>query len=177
MYEHLALSDPDRQWELRDGVLCEKPARPAAPNWLAAKLGFLFLSQLDWSVYQVRTDNGRVRLPGATYVIPDVFALPTAFTTQLTNRPDLLEVYDQPLPLVVEIWSRSTGDYDVAEKLTVYRQRGDLEIWFIHPYERTLTAWRLQPDGSYEELMFRQGSVSPIALPDVVIELVALFDR
>src|SRR3954463_15325759 len=72
-YEHLALSDPDRQWELRDGVLREKPARPAAANWLAAKLSFLLLSQLDWSAYQVRTNNGRVRLPGATYFIPDGF--------------------------------------------------------------------------------------------------------
>ena len=89
---------------------------------------------------------------------------------------DVLEVYDQPLPLVVEVWSRSTGDYDVEEKLAVYQQRGDLEIWRIHPYERTLTAWRRQPDGSFEQSVHHDGIISPAALPSVEIDLAALFD-
>ena len=36
-----------------------------------------------------------------------------------------LEVFEEPLPLVVEVWSKSTGDYDVEEKLVEYRRRGD----------------------------------------------------
>ena len=80
--------------------------------------------------------------------------------TPLLDQQDVLEVYDQPLPLVVEVWSRSTGDYDVEEKLAVYQQRGDLEIWRIHPYERTLTAWRRLPDGSYEETIHQRGQSS-----------------
>jgi Uma2 family endonuclease len=84
-------------------------------------------------------------------------------------------VYDQPLPLVVEIWSRSTGEYDITEKLRVYQTRADLEIWLVHPYERTLTAWRRQPDGSYEESLVRDGMIEPQALPGVTIDLAALF--
>ena len=57
-YEQLALSEPDRKWELRDGVLREKPAMTSDHNWLAQKLGYMLLSQLDWSTYQVRTDAG-----------------------------------------------------------------------------------------------------------------------
>jgi Uma2 family endonuclease len=53
-----------------------------------------------------------------------------------------LEIYDEPLPLVAEVWSPSTGGYDVLAKLPEYRRRGDTEIWLLHPYERTLTAWR-----------------------------------
>ncbi len=34
------------------------------------------------------------------------------------------------------------GRVDVESKLPDYRRRGDLEVWRIHPYERTLTAWR-----------------------------------
>jgi Uma2 family endonuclease len=79
-------------------------------------------------------------------------------------------------PLVVEVWSRSTGDYDVEEKLADYQRRGDLEIWRIHPYERTLTAWRRLPDGSYEETIYRDGIVRPTALLGVEIDLTALFD-
>lgn len=176
-YEHLALSDPKRKWELRDGVLREKPGMTFDHNWIASKLAYSLLNQLDWSTYQARVNAGRLYRPGATYFIPDVFVLPTAFAASLMHRPDVLEVYDQPLPLVVEIWSPSTGSYDLTEKLAVYRQRGDLEIWFIHPYERTLTAWRRLPDGNYEETTFNEGSVSPVALPGVVVNLEGLFDN
>ena len=175
-YERLALAEPDRKWELRDGVPREKPGMTFAHNWLGMKLGYMLMSQLDWSLYQVRVDAGRVHRPAATYFIPDVFVLPTAFTTDLRDRADVLEVYDQPLPLVVEVWSRSTGDYDVEEKLAVYQQRGDLEIWRIHPYERTLTAWRRLPDGTYGETVYREGVVHPAVLPGVAIDLATLFD-
>ena len=175
-YERLALAELDRKWELRDGVLREKPGMTAAHNWLEVKLGHMLMSQLDWSVFQVRVDAGRVSRPEATYFIPDVFVVPIAYVTPLLEQQDVLEVFEQPLPLVVEVWSRSTGDYDVEEKLTVYQQRGDLEIWRIHPYERTLTASRRQPDGSYEQSVYRDGIISPTALPGVEIDLAALFD-
>ena len=175
-YERRALAEPDRKWELRDGFLREKPPMTAAHNWLAVKLGHFLMSQLDWSAYQVRVDSGRVHRPAATYFIPDLFVVPTVAVTPLLDQPDVLEVYEQPLPLVVEVWSRSTGDYDVTEKLAVCQQRGDLEIWLVHPYDRTLTSWRRQPDGSYEVQFFREGIVRPVALPNVAIDLERLFD-
>jgi Uma2 family endonuclease len=102
--------------------------------------------------------------------------VPTALVRPLYDQLDVLEVYDQPLPLVVVVWSRSTGDYDVTEKLIVYQQRSDLEIWMVHPYERTLTSWRRQPDGSYDSMIFREGIVRPVALPHVAIDLGQHFD-
>jgi Uma2 family endonuclease len=86
-----------------------------------------------------------------------------------------LETYAAPLPLVVEVWSPSTGEYDLETKLREYQLRSDLEIWRLHPYERTLTAWRRQPDGSYSESRHEAGTVQPIALPGVTIDLDALF--
>jgi Uma2 family endonuclease len=174
-YERLALAEPDRKWELRDGVLREKPGMTAAHNSLEMQLGFMLMSQLDRSAYHVRIDSGRVRRPLSTYFIPDVFVVPTAYVIPLLEQHDVLEVYDRPLPLVVEVWSRSTGEYDVEEKLAAYQQRGDLEIWRIHPYERTLTAGRRLPDGSYDETIHQEGVVSVAALPDVEINLAALF--
>src|SRR3712207_8267863 len=57
---------------------------------------------------------------------------------------------------------------------TLFRsERGDLEIWRIHPYERTLTAWRRQPDGSYGEAVHTLGIIHPVALPNVAIDLAA----
>jgi Uma2 family endonuclease len=175
-YERLALAEPDRKWELRNGRLREKPGMTAAHNEVEALLGYMLMSQLDRAEYRVRVDAGRVHRPASTYFIPDVFVVPTAMVTPLLPLENVLEVFDQPLPLVVEVWSRSTGDYDMEEKLAVYQQRGDLEIWRIHPYERTLAAWRRLPDGSYETTLYREGIVNPAALPGVTIDLDALFD-
>jgi Uma2 family endonuclease len=75
---------------------------------------------------------------------------------------------------VVEVWSRTTAAYDYAVKLQGYRERGDLEIWYIHPYERTLTAWRKQPDGNYTEELYSGGIVSVVSLPGVSIDFEAV---
>ena len=69
-----------------------------------------------------------------------------------------------------------TGHYDVATKLQGYRERGDAEIWFIHPYERILTAWRRQPNVSYAEETYRGGLVPVASLPNVIIDFDALLN-
>lgn len=173
-YERLALAEPEAKWELWDGVPREKPGMTAAHNHTAFELGYMLRSQLDPSIYRVRVEAGRVRRPESTYFIPDVFVVPTAYVAQLFELREL-EVYDQPLPLVVEVWSPTTGHYDITEKLGTYQRRGDDEVWFLHPYERRLNARRRQPDGRYEEIIFTEGAVRPIALPGVEIDLETLF--
>ena len=101
--------------------------------------------------------------------------VPTSYGQDIRDLP-VLAIFSDPLPLVIEVWSPSTGDYDVDAKLPVYQQRGDLEIWRIHPYDQTLTSWRRQPDGSYQETLHRGGSISPVALPAVTIDLGTLFE-
>ena len=102
------------------------------------------------------------------------FPLPTKLPFE--DDPQAFNAFAEPLPLVVEVWSPSTGNYDIATKLQGYRERGDAEIWFIQPYERTLTAWRRQPDGSYAEETYRGGVVPVASLPGVVIDFDALLD-
>jgi Uma2 family endonuclease len=80
-----------------------------------------------------------------------VVVIPKSYIDPHRGDPRAFNAYADPLPLVVEVWSPSTGDYDVKTKLNLYQQRGDVEIWFIHPYDRTLTTWRRQRDGSYLE--------------------------
>jgi Uma2 family endonuclease len=60
-------------------------------------------------------------------------------------------------------------------KLPEYQRRGDLEIWLVHPYEHTITAWRRQTDGSYIESFHDSGTIEPAHLPDVRIDLADLF--
>ena len=131
--------------------------------------------QLDHRDFTVG-ETVKVRTTVGSYYIKDVTVVPRAFVRRLRERPGTFEVYEEPLPLVVEVWSPFTGDYDVDDKLAEYKRRGDLEVWRIHPYERTLTAWRRQPDGSYAETLYRDGAVRPATLPSVAIDLDTLFD-
>ena len=97
------------------------------------------------------------------------------YVRRLHERPGTFEVFEDPVPLVVEVWSPSTGDYEIDDKLREYQLRGDMEIWRLHPYERTLWTWRRQPGGSYVETVVTSGAVEPAALPGVTIDLDALF--
>ncbi len=173
-FEAFLLSGIEGQWELYDGVLVEKPAMTLAHMDVISRLCFHLQRQLDVEQFSVYSE-GRVRHPEASVFLPDVMVVPDAYRTEFLDRADRLAVFAGPLPLVVEVWSRSTGHYDVAAKLPIYQQRGDAEIWLIHPYERTLQAWRRQSDGFYGSQVHEAGHVRPIALPDVMIELASLF--
>ena len=142
-------------------------------NEIVASLVVQLGQQLDRAKFRVRANAGHVR-SSESYYIPDVFVFPTELMQPLRGRP-ILEVYADPLPLVVEVWSPSTGDYDVEAKFPEYKRRQDAEIWRIHPYDHTLTAWRRQPDGTYTETVYTAGSIQPIALPGVRIDFDQLF--
>jgi len=176
-YERTALAEPDRQWELHDGVLREKPGMTFGHSFAITRLHRALAIALDPGRYTVVVNHGRVRRPDATmYFIPDLLVIPSELTDAARTRRDDLEVYDAPLPLVVEVWSPSTGGYDVDTKFPEYRARGDHEIWRLHPSERTLTAWRRRPNGGYDELVYQGGVVEIMSLPGVWIDLDALFD-
>jgi Uma2 family endonuclease len=173
-YRELALNDPDHFWELWDGVLVEKPPMSMKHDDVAFHLGYMLQRQLDRGIYRVNVNGGRTRYTPRNYYIPDVIVLPVTYQRALDPRA--LGAYADPLPFVAEVWSPSTGNYDIAAKLPLYRERGDHEIWYIQPYERTLTAWRRQPDGAYSEVLYRHGIVHVASLPGVAIDFDALLD-
>ena len=175
-YERIALVDPERPWELHSGRLREKPGMAWDHTDILSHLSHLLQLQLNRDEFRVHLTGSRLRGSTENYYIPDVAVVPLHLATGLRGRRDRLEVYRDPLPLVVEVWSPSTGDYDVDAKLPAYQERGDLEIWRLHPYERTLTAWRRQSDGTYAETVYHGGMVQPAPLPDVAIDLDLLFD-
>jgi Uma2 family endonuclease len=172
-YRRLALGNT--RLELHRGQLREKPGMSVEHGSVEDNLLAQLYGQLDRSKYRLRANFAKLRRSSDTYYIPDVTVIPAALVQALFESPRSLDAYPDPLPLVVEIWSPSTGDYDIHAKLPDYQHRGDREIWYIHPYERTLTAWRREPDGTYVETVFRDGLVQPSSLPGVAIDLAALF--
>ena len=107
--------------------------------------------------------------------MPDVMVVPTCLTARASRSCRCWRSSAKPLPLVVEVWSPSTGDYDVETKIPVYQQRGDLDIWRLHPYEPSLARWVRQTDGSYAESTHQGGVIELAALPGVTIDLDRLF--
>ncbi len=176
-YLAMAADEAGRFLELWDGVPKAKPGMSWEHNDLSFELGHDLRLQLDPSEYRVRVNSFRVRRPTTSYFIPDVAVVPVALGQHLRDKPGVLEVYEEPLPLVVEIWSKSIGEYDLSTKLAAYQARGDAEIWRLHPYEQTLTRWVRQANGTYVEESFVGGLVALAALPGVVVDLDALFAR
>lgn len=125
-YRQIALEDPDGHWELHCGVLRQKPGMSFAHSHVECRLFRVLVQQLDDREFEVRADFGRVRRSPENYYIPDVFVVPAELARRgFREQPRALEVYEDLLPLVVEIWSPSTGTYDVEAKLPEYQRRGD----------------------------------------------------
>lgn len=175
-YKRVALEDPEGCWELHRGRLRQKPPGTFDHNGAACQLGFRLMDQLDRSEYHVRINAGRLRRTAQNFYVPDVFVIPDSLTHALRGLWDTLEAYDDPVPLVVEVWEPPSADYDIGDKLTEYQLRGDREIWWLHPYSRTVTSSRRQADGTYAEAEIRGGIFRPVAVPNVAIDLDVLFD-
>lgn len=174
-YKQFVLSGAGGTWELHDGRLVEKPGMSWDHGDIVSLLSFFLQQQLNRAEYRVRINEGRLSKPGDTIFIPDIAVVPAAYGDEFRGRPGLA-IFTRPLPFVVEVWSPSTGEYDVDAKIPVYKARGDLEIWRIHPYERTLTRWVRQAEETYAESLHRGGVLSPIPLPGVTIDLDHLFE-
>src|SRR5215211_1449123 len=116
-FRRVAMEDPERQWELHDGLLREQPGMEMEHNDVMFYLGVYLAPQLDVSKFRIRVNSARLRLPSGNYYIPDLVVVPTEEVLKIAGRPGELEYYDVPVPLLAELWSRSTGRYDVNTKL------------------------------------------------------------
>ena len=174
-YRDLILHDDYVTWELWDGVPREKPGMTAMHGDAAMTLSARLFNQVDRRQFRVRNNHAKARISPRNYYIPDVAVIPAAYFGPGWDDPRNPDAYADPFSLVVEIWSPTTGDYDFEVKLRGNKERGDEEIWYVHPYERTLTIWIRQPDRTYAETIRTGGIVEPAFLPGVAIDLDELF--
>jgi Uma2 family endonuclease len=174
-YLQLVLEDSDEIWELHCGRLWSKPPMTWEHLRLTSDLGFQLRQQLPRDRYLVAEEGGRARRSSTQYYAPDLMVISVEMARRLFTQEGMVAVFPEGLPFVAEVWSPSTGRLDVWDKVPEYQRRGDLEIWLLHPYERTVTAWRKQDDGTYTETRYEGGTVQPASLPGVSIDLDALF--
>jgi len=176
-YERVALEDPDGLWELWCGQLRQKPPMTFQHDNVIESLQDRLTDQLSREEWSVRVHPVRLRAPSGSYYIPDLCVIPRgAARRALVERGLELAVYDDPIPLVVEVGSPSTGSTDLNVELAEYRARGEGEVWCVHPRRRTLTIWRRQADGRYIRTQHTGGAVAPMTLPGVRIQVEELFE-
>jgi Uma2 family endonuclease len=126
-YREFALGDPGGQWELVRGHLREKPGMSVEHGSVVIRLATMLHNQLDRHEFEVRAQHARLRRAADTYYVPDVSVVPARLVRALLEHPGSLDAYAEPLPLVVEICSPSSGDYDSDTKLPEYI---DLDMLF-----------------------------------------------
>ena len=179
LYHRVAPAETDETWDLHEGWLRYKPGGSFGHGELLRQVMYRLMDRLDRDEWHLRCNAGRLAFGRNTYLVPGLFVFPADYleAAVATHGWEALEVYREPVPFVVEAWEPPSEwfGYDGDRKLPIYRQRGDREIWRLHPYERTLHGWRRQPDGSYEEFVMIHGVVALHALPGVSIDLYALF--
>jgi len=125
-YARVALEDPHGNWELVCGQLRRKPGMTARHNEIAWRFVAELTLQLDRKRFSVRMNAGHLWVSARYFYVPDVIVVPRELVLQQQEAdPNGIESYRAALPLVIEIWSPSTGDYDVETKLPDYQQRGD----------------------------------------------------
>ena len=173
-FERLVLEDEESQWELVGGRIRRKPGMSYAHNHAGMELAFRLQCQLPIDELAFRVNAGYLKRGEKNYFRPDVMLIPREYTIILRGSY-ALEAYGGPLPFVAEVWSPSTGEYDVEDKFPEYKRRGDLEIWRVHPHDRTIIAWRRQADGTYSETIYTTGAVPVESLPGVSVVLESLF--
>ena len=175
-FESFVLDHPGHAWELHLGQVREKPPMSAEHSHVLDECASMLYAQIDRTRYRIRVNTGRVASNDDRHYIPDLFVVEAERVAAARRRGEPLETYRDPVPLVIEIWSPSTGKYDVDKKIPAYLERGDVEIWRLHPLDRSLKGWRRRPDGEYDEFSASDGVVEPMALPGVGVDLDALFD-
>lgn len=173
-YRALAAEDFESGWELVCGQLRRKPGMTMEHNHVAWNLGFELQKHLPLDDFSVRVNQARLRTPSGDHYVPDVAVIPSS---AMASRFGLTEVetYFEAVPLVVEIWSPSTGARDKNEKLAGYQSRGDAEIWLIDPIDRSATVYTREPAGDYVQRAVTRGSITPTALPRARVTLAAMF--
>ncbi|QDV32519.1 Uma2 family endonuclease [Tautonia plasticadhaerens] len=98
---------------------------------------------------------------------PDVFVRPAG-----PPRPD-----QPPAMLVIEVHSRSTRDFDLGKKLTIYRDAGIPEIWLVDELgrDRSVIVERKVGEGYHRE-GDSEGRPSSTAIPGFWIEVSWLWE-
>lgn len=171
--DYLTWSDGERD-ELIDGIayVKEPPAPSPSHQELVGELYHQIRLALDRKSGRVYIAPFDVRLPKAgeaddhvdTVVQPDVLIVRDLSKIDgrgMRGAPDW----------IAEVLSPTTASHDQILKLPIYERAGVLEVWLVHPTDRTLTIYRLEGACYGRPINLElQGRTAISAIPGVSID-------
>jgi Uma2 family endonuclease len=166
--------DDEKRYELIGGIAYVK--EPPAPTRFHQELvGELYyqvkvaLEAQRWRTYVAPFD---VRLPkaGEADDLVDTVVQPDVLIVRDLSKLDGRGMRGAP-DWIAEVLSPTTSRHDQFVKIPVYERVGVLEVWLIHPIERTLTVYRLE-NGRYGRpiILELKGRATIGALPGVSVD-------
>ncbi|MGH8201165.1 MAG: Uma2 family endonuclease [Steroidobacteraceae bacterium] len=171
--EYLTWPDDERT-ELIDGTayVRDPPAPSRSHQELVSELHYQARLGLEGTSFRAYIAPFDVRLPkdGEADELIDTVVQPDVLIVRDLAKLDDRGMRGAP-DWIAEVLSPSTASHDQTVKLRAYERAGVLEVWFVHPGDRTLTAYRLE-DGRYGRpaILELRGRTSISAVPGVTID-------
>lgn len=171
--EYLTWSDDERE-ELIDGIayVKEPPAPSRFHQELAGELyhqARLALTGKPWRAYVAPFD---VRLPksGEADDLIDTVVQPDVLIVCDLDKLDGRGMRGAP-DWIAEVLSPTSASHDQIVKVPIYERAGVLEVWLVHPTDRTLTIYRLE-GGRYGRpiILELKGQTAISAIPGASID-------
>jgi len=154
----------------------------SAPNKkhadLIAKLLTTLVRRLDDSEFQVLSQGaglGIERVP-LTYRLPDLMVFRTEARRRDRAETASNDPYIWTVPeLVVECLSPSNRRGSIRELLADYARVAVPEVWLLDPKPPQFTSYRYESGALRQWLIKESGSVTPVLLPNVAVDLAELW--
>jgi Uma2 family endonuclease len=157
----------DRHVELLNGVVVEMPPE-GMPHAHRSTTAGEYLREVLGSLAQVR-EGHPITFPSGSEPEPDIAIVQRLGDEYLAHHP-----YPENIFWVIE-YSNSSLDKDLGVKAAIYASESIPEYWVINLKKNVLIVFRDPVDGKYQSRQeFTSGTISPLAFPEVAIEVARL---
>jgi Uma2 family endonuclease len=122
---------------------------------------------------RVQIREGRpITLPNNSEPEPDIAIVQPLDAVYLDHHP-----YPENIFFVIE-YSNATLTKDLGTKQLTYAEAGILEYWVVNLKDSQLIIFRHPTTNGYQtEMVLTNGTISPLAFPEVLIEVQRMFSR
>lgn len=157
----------DRHVELLNGVVVEMSPE-GTPHASRTTTTGEYLREVLGNQVQIR-ERHPITLISGSEPEPDIAIVQRVQDNYLSHHP-----YPENIFWVIE-YSNTSLDKDLGVKAAIYASEGIPEYWVINLKKNILIVFRDPVDGKYQSRQeFTLGSISPLAFPDVAIDIARL---
>lgn len=160
----------ERRVELLKGEIVEMPPEGEPHAYFSSEAGE-YLTRLLGERAMIRHSKP-ITLPNNSEPEPDIAIVQRLGREYLQHHP-----YPNNIFLLIE-YSDSSLDKDLEIKTKVYAEVEILEYWVVNLRRRQLIVFRDSQDGEYaSKSTFTEGTIYPLAFPDVAVSVDAIVSR